>query len=182
MSRWLSDLSASVSDFERAVKPQLMKVLDADKIESIESHTSKEMKNILDENAGIDLWVVHKDGTIRGLASRVQWGHNFKTFTIRKSRETGAETEYEKRKRSIDNDALYPHYTCHSYFDTKEGDLLGFAVCKTVDLFDAIDNGYFRVNRTTNADFYIIKWDDVDTIDVQQLTLDALIEEAIRIH
>lgn len=66
---------------------------------------------------------------------RVQWGINYKTFTIRYRRASGAVTEYAKRLAAIrgNDGALYPYLTIQAYADKREqGHLLSYAIVKTV--------------------------------------------------
>ncbi|MDI9548437.1 MAG: hypothetical protein QM346_12650, partial [Chloroflexota bacterium] len=96
--------------------------------------------------AGIDEWLIHASGSIRGIASRVQRdGTLWRTHTLRSRLWSGMETELQKRNRAIDDDWLYPTLSIHGYL-TEDGEtLLGFALVKTRDLMvlinKAIQNG-----------------------------------------
>lgn len=116
--------------------------------------------------SGIDIWLVHTTGGIRGIANRVQWGDtNWRTFTVRQATAKGGATEYEKRRRSIDKEWLYPILTCQAYITEDRQTLLGFAVAKTRDILDQIDPEHDVPKRTYKygrpASFYVVKWDDI---------------------
>lgn len=75
---------------------------------------------------------------MRGIACRVQWERDYRTFTIRISRPSGAETEYQKRLSVLkrrDEGFLYPYWTIQAYLDRPGGTLLSVAVAKTTELY-----------------------------------------------
>lgn len=69
----------------------------------------------LDMKAGIDAWQLVDNVGARGIASRVQFDtKSWDTFTIRYIRASGAETEFAKRLRALDDAAngwASPHLT-----------------------------------------------------------------------
>ena len=97
-------------DFQKLIKPTLERALQGGLI-TVEGNTIDETAKLLDTLAGIDLWFVNKERGMRGIASRIQYSKNWRTFTIRLERDTGTKTEYEKRKYAIDNNYLYPVIT-----------------------------------------------------------------------
>lgn len=114
----------------------------------------------LDMLGGIDYLCAFENG-IRGLASRVQHGRSWQTFTVRARRCSGAATEYEKRVYGMQNGFIYPYYTLQAYID---GDMCELAVCHTEDLMRAVSEGRCTRRRTDNAEFYVVKWGDVRTV------------------
>lgn len=123
-----------------------------------------ELSKILDVNCGIDyLMCSEKSDLVYGIASRVQYGENYRTFTVRKARETSAKTEYDKRKTSITLNGIYPEYTMQAY--VLEDKVRGLGVIKTKDLIEAIDlKQYSKVLKTHDdkigqAEFYVCNWD-----------------------
>ena len=121
---------------------------------------------LLDITGGIDYLHESPHGLLRGIASRVQSGsRNWATFTIRKERSSGARTEYEKRCAAIAANALYPFFTVQSYFDT-QGQLLGYAIVRTDQLFKVIQQGQYSENQTGDrqigqATFLYVLWRDL---------------------
>jgi hypothetical protein len=123
--------------FKRDVAPLLLPVLGGGVLLPVEGGAKA---NILDSAAGIDYWHVSDVG-VRGVASRIQRGDAWDTFTIRWQRCTGARTEFEKRIRSIDgadNGWVYPYITSHAYV----GGGVRVGVAKTKPLYAAVRAEY----------------------------------------
>ena len=167
-----TDLSDSAYDFIHIVYPKLVECnFIMGDIVPIESVTAMGITKDLDMFAGIDAWHIYKDCGIQGVASRVQWGHKaWNSFTIRKHRANGTETEYAKRKRAIyTGDWLYPILTIQAYITSRrDGELLSVGVAKTKDIFDAIADGncYDKENRYDGNTFCVVEWKNMDNIDV----------------
>lgn len=172
MPDFKSDLNASSVDFLRVVWPAIMVMVGGGEIIPVESVADKGMATMLDQRSGIDAWHLSQNGQVRGIASRVQWTDKpWNTFTVRYSRDSGAKTEYAKRKMDIESDAgwLYPHMTVQAYIAGSKvsgGDLLSVAVIKTKSLINAcdqvvagnvpgIDGG---IRHTSNATFIWMNW------------------------
>lgn len=124
----------------------------------------------LDTLAGIDAWQIHGKQGIRGIASRVQWddsrsGFPYRTFTIRKRRFNGSDTEFAKRTLAINAAGgwLYPYLTCHAYLSQpkREGELIAVALARTDDIVKMISSGGCREQSTTNASFWVVDWDQM---------------------
>ena len=131
--------------FMSKVTPHLLSHLPG-KIHVLEGDTHP-LCRLLDITGGIDYLHESQHGLLRGIASRVQSGsRNWATFTIRKERSSGARTEYEKRCAAIAANALYPFFTVQSYFDT-QGQLLGYAIVRTDQLFKVIQQGQCSENQ-----------------------------------
>lgn len=122
----------------------------------------------LDLLCGIDYIVYFKDMSLsNGLAWRAQEEDRllgpYNSFTIRKERESGAMTEYEKRKLSIERNALYPYYTAQAFYSCHTKELKTLAIARTKDIIDCISKGLYT-DRTTGkneigqAKFYAVWW------------------------
>jgi len=164
VSSFTNSFKQSSLIFDKYFKDKLIALLGGD-IEIVESITTNDMADKLDKLAGIDLWYYDEHG-IYGIASRIQFGRCYETFTIRKERESGVKTEYEKRKYAIENDLLYPKLTFQGYFDLNNNIVEGFAIAKTKDIIWMIDNNYCRQKQTRpnqkgQASFYIVSWHDM---------------------
>lgn len=163
MNDFKTCLKKSSTTFNEYFKSLVLTRLSGD-FEIVEGVTKYKMAKTLDCLAGIDLWHFNSWG-VRGLANRIQFGDtNWRTFTIRKSRESGAKTEYEKRRYAIDNELLYPVLTLQGYFNEKQNRVIGFAIAKTRDILEMIDNEKCLVRSTGQsqigkADFYVVPWD-----------------------
>ena len=166
MDNWETQLKKSSITFNEHFKDDVLKVFNGD-FEVVEGVTKYAMAKTLDQLAGIDLWYFNNRLGIRGVGNRIQFGDkNWRTFTIRKSRESGAKTEYEKRSKAITNEWLYPILTIQGYFDDKINKALGFAIAKTKDILWMIDNGYYYEQSTGSkqigqATFYVVDWDSM---------------------
>ena len=145
------DFNNSIEDFKN-IQPELERIL---KGEIVPIEGNGEIAKILDIHCGIDYILKHKLG-VRGIASRIQRGKNWHTFTIRAKKATGNTTEYEKRITALKYNFIYPYYTMQAYKTDK-----GFegAICHTDELYQIIQNGGCRTNKTDNAMFYIVDWD-----------------------
>jgi len=166
-SDFSTSMNTSISLFRDILKPELELQLGGQFV-SIEGKDDPVYK-ALDLFAGIDLiWI--KNNQISGVANRIQISNkNWATFTIRAERESGTKTEYDKRKESInDGLSIYPQYTIQSYV-TDNNELLSFAIVPTVDIFDAIEKGYYELQHTRadqkgQAFFYVVKWDVLEKL------------------
>lgn len=157
---WTIDLSDSARAL-LTIKDTILKELISGEIHSIES--SKDAVLILfDKKSGIDYIRENEEG-LQGIAARVQWKVNYKTFTIRKTRHTGTETEYEKRKNAIKSGYIYPAFTMQAYFDNRiDNNLLSIAMMRTLNLYEFIDKypGKVYQNKSDNEFIYIF-WNDL---------------------
>ena len=153
------DLSDSVRAIEK-IKDTILPKLIGGEIISVEENEN-EILTILDQNSGIDYFRKNEHG-LQGIASRVQFGDDYRTFTIRYSRFSGSKTEYEKRKYQIENNYLYPTFTMQAYFDNREDlNLLSIGIIKTVDLYNVIETSdKVRINSSDN-EFKYIGWCDI---------------------
>jgi len=168
-SDWKDDLGKSVKDFRDQVAPIIEDWTDSNNV-SVEAVTDDEMADELDQTAGVDSWNVKHEDIVRGVASRVQYVCNLPfdsppdTFTIRKERESGAKTEFEKRLHAIRKGGLYPHWTTQAYIDRPKGELLSLGRIRTKGLIEHIEEGseenddYYVVDPPGEASFYAVSW------------------------
>ena len=126
----------------------------------------------LDANCGIDYLLYFKgEGWTRGAAWRSQpVKQPYDTFTVRKSRDSGSMTEYQKRKDAIENNAIYPYYTLQAYYDENTGELLSLGITKTEDLINCISEGCCKVLHTRSdkigqAEFYVVPWSELQRLN-----------------
>lgn len=168
-----TDLNDSAYNFMHIVYPKLIECgyLSGDVV-PIESVSAKGITKDLDMYAGIDAWHIDKNKGIQGIASRIQFiNHPWNSFTIRKSRTSGAKTEYEKRVYAIETgDWLYPTITIQAYITSRtNGELLSVGIAKTNDIFKAIECGNC-IEKPNPADgnmFYAVFWKDIsDSVNV----------------
>ena len=155
------DMSWSARLFIGQVFPMIKGEIGGGKAIIMEGRSDAELARILDMNAGIDCWQVMEGGGLRGIACRMQKGDKvWGTFTVRKARASGAETEYAKRKKAIHSEIgqIYPHFTIHAYSQTETGPVMAVAICRTKDLINFIDPERTPVKYTSNACFFVCEW------------------------
>ena len=159
-NNWKKDLSDSIKAIEK-IKLTVLPTLIGGEIISIEE-SNNNILLLFDKYSGIDYLRKNNIG-IQGIASRVQFGNDWNTFTIRARRISGAKTEYEKRKEQIDKGYIYPYYTLQAYFDNrKDLNLLSVCIIKTIDLYNEIENNMHVKTKTSDNVFKFISWSDID--------------------
>lgn len=118
--------------------------------------------------AGIDAWqLCHSRGMMRGIASRVQFGTAWDSFTVRLKRTSGASTEFAKRIESmLDSRAgwLHPALTVQAYVSSRtDGELLHACMTRTDDMYHYIlDNEMLLDVRENPQDgnLFTVVWCD----------------------
>lgn len=178
MSDFKRDLDKSAASFKDVVWPAVQARFKGDLV-PVESMTDSAMAKMIDLRSGIDALHLSADQRIRGIACRVQAikeGEKvWRSFTIRYQRDSGAMTEYEKRKRDMESKGgwLYPYLTIQAY--TAHGgtqQLLCAAVTTTEALIqvcdDILENKLHKKDggrrRTGNAEFFYINWSYLEQI------------------
>jgi len=170
MDAWQRDLGDSAFEFQRVVWPRIQRACGGGTLIPVESVTEAAFAKQLDVHAGVDAWQIKDSAGMRGIASRVQWddgrrGFPYCTFTVRRARLTGVETEYDKRLRAIRSKEgwLFPYLTVQAFLTQpkRAGVLLACAVARTVDVVDMIANDLCVEQRTTNAAFWVVPWDEM---------------------
>ena len=157
-------MTKTMSDFDSKVLPILKKKYPGMKYVEIEGRANDKVTRDFDIYAGIDVYRVRPDVyEMIGIASRIQRGKVWRTFTVRKSRNSGTVTEYAKRKRAIHTGSLYPALTLQAYID---GEKVIIGMVRTRDLIDYIDKYNPQVKKTGQdqrgqAEFYICPWEDI---------------------
>lgn len=158
---WDKDLKDSVIAINK-IKDNYLPKLISGKIHSAEN-SDVEIVKLLDVVSGVD-YIAENEHGLRGIATRVQWGTPYNTFTIRSERHTGNCTELEKRLYQIENGYIYPSLTLQAYFDNrKENNLLSIGVIKTKDLYRIYQESplLFQTNHSDN-EFKFIHWHNLD--------------------
>src|SRR2546430_16705931 len=109
------DLNESAADFVHVVWPKVAPLCGGGVLYPIEMAHGLGWIATLDACSGIDAFQMLPSGNVlRGIASRIQYGRSYPTFTLRYKRSSGAATEFEKRLYAIRHGAqgyIYPHLT-----------------------------------------------------------------------
>jgi len=171
-----NDFRNSSNAFCKLVWPIARSLAGGGTLKAVEDVTAKDFQKDLDVLAGIDGWqVLYENGVIRGIASRVQnTGKSYDTFTIRFSRNTGTETEFNKRLKAIQQKEqgwLYPHLTLQAYTEVDYSELLSFAIVKTEPLYlyalesyrqnFSAGKCYMQVNKQDGNKFIVVPWQNL---------------------
>jgi hypothetical protein len=109
------------------------------------------VSGFLDRHAGIDALLTGRAEGLYGVAIRIQKTINYRSFTIRKERETGAITEYEKYLKAVQNGCFAPTITVQAYVDTQNGTVLSGGVALTADIYDYIEKYPDEVKTKTTG-------------------------------
>ena len=161
------DLLDSIHDTEKILFPALKveKCFEGELIQIQRASLSNSEGLIarFDQLAGIDIWNIKTNKGMVGIANRIQWVMKpYNTFTIRRTRDTGTETEYSKILRALSEEDLVPKYIIHAYISERRiGRLLSFAIAKTKDIFQMIIDRNCKIQQNFIGDentFYIISW------------------------
>ncbi|GAG08074.1 unnamed protein product, partial [marine sediment metagenome] len=161
------DMDDSAYDFKRVVWPVIKNHCGGQCV-VIEGSQATGMDRSFDTLAGVDTWCVDRDKqVISGIASRIQWGLRvWRTFTVRKSRSSGARTEFRKRLDSLEAGTLYPTFSVHAYVTRrKTGDLIAAAVIDTRELYRHVAENVckIQVNPYDHNEFFVVPWDAFDS-------------------
>lgn len=160
----LNDMGRSLGYVKEKIRDVVKELLPDWQLKAIEGENN-EICRMLDMSCGIDyLFYSQTKSQIYGVASRVQYGQNYRTFTVRKSRESGVITEYEKIKLAMYHKSIFPYCHIQAYITNER--VTGLAIVKTVDLIHFIDCNLAEVKRTNadkigQAEFYVCQWDKI---------------------
>lgn len=163
------DAEKSLSGFEKFTLPALRTAFGTNEIFSTERHENRREKDL--DFAGIDGFFVTVDGWQYFFASRVQFGKNFETFTIRRSRPRGATTEYDKILHARQIQAPVPTFHVQT-FVSEDGLSAVVGIVETVDLLKYIGEHQDQWRTApTGETFYFVPW---QKINAQIFRVDAL--------
>lgn len=173
----MQDMRKSMAFVDKA-RPIIAGLLNGGYILPVEGDDNEVCK-MLDMTCGTDYFQVYKNtGLVYGIASRFQYGKNWASFTVRKARQSGAVTEYEKRKKAIERGGIYPYLTMQAYIDEVSVEVNGLAIVKTTDLMRFVDDGlayeqHTRQDQIGQAAFYVAYWDKMQRAGYKVLVYDS---------
>lgn len=163
-NHWSVDNTDSVKAFESIQHTIIPKLISGDVLR-IEKQDNEILVTI-DQKSGID-YIRSDINGLQGIAWRAQWGDRaWDTFTIRYKRHSGAETEYEKRVKQIEEGYLYPAFTMQAYFNNRlDNQPLSVGIVKTVDLYSIMKNNPELMHRNkSDNEFIFVKWRDIKSM------------------
>jgi hypothetical protein len=155
----------SSSDFMRLVWPIVGRWAGGSEIFPVEVASEMAFARLLDVQAGIDAWQLVEGQGVQGIASRIQYGAVWKSFTVRERRASGGETELAKRLRAlkdVDGHWALPAWTVQAYVEEpRVGDLLYVCMTRTPDLYSYVESKLHELERRRNPDDgneFIVVW------------------------
>lgn len=171
-NNWTVDLSDSVEALD-SIKDTVLPKLISGKIHTVEC-TDNEILMLLDQKSGVD-YIRENETGLQGIAARVQWVGNlqpYNTFTIRKERKSGSQTEFEKRIQQIEQGYFYPAFTLQAYFDDRFwNELKSIAIIDTKRLYEYIKRNIDNPNRVniskSDNTFLFVHWSDLTDYGVK---------------
>jgi len=130
----------------------------------VQTEGNGEVGHLLDIHAGIDALLIHPQFGVLGIAVRIQYDKNWRTFTVRMKRETQVRTEFAKLLAAQVNGGITPKLMVQAYVDRENGRLLGAAVAQTEDVYQCIASGPCETRQTSDdqigrAAFHVVDWD-----------------------
>ena len=161
--------------FVKVAQPILKELLNGGEIMAVEGDDN-EICKMLDMTCGTDYFHVYSDGgLVWGVASRVQEynpdtsSRPYNSFTVRKARDSGTVTEYEKRKKAIENGGVYPYLTMQAYINSKTQEVETLAIVRTQDLMEFVESGWAKERHTGAAQlgqaaFFVAYWDTMERV------------------
>jgi hypothetical protein len=172
----LDKLTAATADFQKYVEPQLY---DSGMFDPKDSYVvvcegdSDDLKAKMDQFAGIDMVTIDKQHqTVQGIASRIQHGPCWHTFTVRALTDRGNfDTELKKRLLAIQNGDMYPTWTIQAYVFPVNGLIqCTVGVIRTVELFNYIKDQLSSRTFKDEEDFFdMLRYDtSIGELDIRR--------------
>lgn len=159
------DMKKSQEAFCSHVWDAIGPLIGGGRVISMESSQDNELRTLFDVTSGIDAWQIIDGQGMYGVASRVQpSGFDWSTFTVRKSRDSGSRTEWDKLRNAVysKDGRLYPKWFVQAYMSKDNSELVACAAIKTAELVCHIDwfcQEEHDTRRTSNATFWMVGWD-----------------------
>ena len=159
-NNWKKDLSDSAKAI-RSIQHTVLPTLISGKLHSVES-SGNALLLMMDQSCGID-YIREDNKGLQGVASRVQFGSDFRTFTIRAERHSGAKTELQKRLEQIKGGYFYPAFTMQAYFSSRNDLIMrSIAAIETISLYEFIEKYPEKVHRQCSDNVFIYcYWKDI---------------------
>jgi hypothetical protein len=151
--------------FKRLVWPGIAPLIGGGEFISSEEPQAAPMLQSLDRDSGIDGFQKLPEGGYRSVAHRVQKvDRSFDTFTLRERRQSGEETEVQKRVRALEDEwgKTRPDLQIQGYVSKDISRALTAAAVRGDDLWSYVTAELHRLKRKTNPDdgvvFIVAPW------------------------
>lgn len=166
MSKWREDMSTSEANFRQIVWPEISDWFGNDTTLYATEDKSDELRRSFDVTAGVDFWVVESGLGMVSIASRVQT-YDMTTFTVRYSRASGTDTEFQKRVKQLNGDYELPTWTVQAYIDPTLQVLRNAAAIKTDELYEyilsqEIGEDLPLIDSNESEKFFPVEWCELD--------------------
>lgn len=166
MSNWREDMSTSEANFRQIVWPEISDWFGEDTTLYATEDKSDELRRSFDVTAGVDFWVVESGLGMVSIASRVQT-YDMTTFTVRYSRASGTDTEFQKRVKQLNGDYELPTWTVQAYIDPTLQILRNAAAIKTDELYEyilsqEIGEDFPLIDSNESEQFFPVEWCELD--------------------
>lgn len=160
-----ADAKRSLRAFDKFTRPALMTSPKVRTILTTELQNNA-LATALDTKAGVDGLIVTDDGQIFNFASRVQFGKNHATFSIRRSRPTGTPTEFNKLLRAQKNGAAMPFVHIQTFVAEDEQSAV-VAIAPTRNLISYIANHADQWRKNFSGEtFYFAPWQELNGVRI----------------
>jgi hypothetical protein len=161
VSSFTERFAKSKKCFFDVVKPCFLQTFGGELLQT--ENIEHEITQALDLRACIDaLWCpAYDSNAVYSVAMRIQYGHCYKTFTIRESTTTGVATEYEKTSNAIKSGTMFPCLTIQAYVDNEQ--IVGAALAFTKTIYECIEKGLCtrRMNNYDGNSFIAVHWETI---------------------
>lgn len=165
---WEDDLAQSTRQFRDIVWPEIRHWFGDDpEIHPVEGRDDG-LFQAFDQLAGVDFWLVNQGLGMASIASRVQSDYDYETFTIRHSRESGADTEHQKRMKQLTTDHQLPTWTVQAYVEPVLQVVQNAAACRSESLYQYISqkgepgDEWPLIQSNESETFYPVPWSELD--------------------
>lgn len=160
-----TDAEQSLRAFDKFTRPALMTSSKVKNILTTELQDSA-LATALDTKAGVDGIIVTDDGQIFNFASRVQFGKNYKAFSIRRTRPTGEMTEFSKLTRAQKTGAAMPFVHIQT-FVAEDNQSAVVAIAPTRNLISYIVNHADQWRKNFSGEtFYFAPWQELNGVRI----------------
>jgi hypothetical protein len=142
-------MKASAQDFWGGVRPAIESQFKATVLPLEQLQETQVVKAF--DHVGIDAFYLDRQGSLKGLASRVNWGRRFEhapAFTLRyglwnaRGNNWGRNCEYQRKLEAIDNPKqfiFFPHIHVESFSQKKGSGLITWSyVARTEDILNYV--------------------------------------------
>ena len=137
---------------------------------------NSELAAALDKDAGIDGLLIDADDVPAFYSSRVQFGQNYRTLTIRRTRPKSKRTEFDKLLFAWRHNKPMPTFAIQTYVDA-DGQGATVAIAQPVALLQYIIGHPNQWRRTDDGEtFYFCPFDEV-AAQVYRVDADGYVAE-----